>query len=135
MKSYLIVCSITNNRKQENWKNTVTNLTLKSKEVLAFNTICQATEVRQKSVDNLSKIVDTMIVIGGKNSSNTTKLYEIAKKSCNNTIHIENAKELTKEFIEENKDKKVGITAGASTPDWIIKVIDVMEEISKWKIN
>ena len=114
--------------KQENWKNTVTNLTLKSKEVLAFNTICQATEVRQKSVDNLSKIVDTMIVIGGKNSSNTTKLYEIAKKSCNNTIHIENAKELTKEFIEENKDKKVGITAGASTPDWIIKeVIDVME--------
>ena len=67
-----------------------------------------------------------MIVIV-KNSSNTTKLYEIAKKSCN-TIHIENAKELTKEFIEENKDKKVGITAGASTPDWIIKeVIDVME--------
>jgi len=114
--------------KQENWKNTVTNLSLKSKEVLAFNTICQATEVRQKSADNLSKIVDTMIVIGGRNSSNTTKLYEIAKKNCSNTIHIENAKELTKEFIESNKGKKVGITAGASTPDWIIKeVIDIME--------
>ena len=100
--------------KQENWKNTVTNLTLKSKEVLAFNTICQATEVRQKSVDNLSKIVDTMIVIGGKNSSNTTKLYEIAKKSCNNTIHIENAKGVLRNSLKKIKIK-VGITAGINS--------------------
>jgi small subunit ribosomal protein S1 len=114
--------------KQKNWKNTVTNLSLSSKEVLAFNTICQATEVRQESANNLSEIVDTMIVIGGKHSSNTTKLYQIAKENCKNTVHIENASELTKEFIEDNKDKIVGITAGASTPDWIIKeVIDIME--------
>lgn len=114
--------------KEETWKKTVSNLSSISKELLAFNTICSATEVRQKSANELSKTVDTMIVIGGKNSSNTTKLYQIAKTNCQNTIHIENSKELTKEFIEENKGKTVGITAGASTPDWIIKeVIDIME--------
>lgn len=114
--------------KEENWKNTLNNLSSNSKELLAFNTICSATEVRQKSANEISKTVDTMIVIGGKNSSNTTKLYQISKDNCSNTIHIENAKELNIEFINENKSKLVGITAGASTPDWIIKeVIDIME--------
>jgi len=114
--------------KEETWKKTVSNLSAVSKELLAFNTICSATEVRQKSANELSRNVDTMIVIGGRNSSNTTKLYQISKENCPNTIHIENSKELTKEFIEDNKDKTVGITAGASTPDWIIKeVIDIME--------
>ncbi|MBS5883751.1 bifunctional 4-hydroxy-3-methylbut-2-enyl diphosphate reductase/30S ribosomal protein S1 [Clostridium sp.] len=114
--------------KEETWKNTLNNLSSNSKELLAFNTICSATEVRQKSANELSQNVDTMIVIGGRNSSNTTKLYQIAKANCPNTIHVENAKELTKEFIEENKEKVVGVTAGASTPDWIIKeVIDIME--------
>ena len=114
--------------KEETWKKTVGNLSSNTKELLAFNTICSATEVRQKSADELSREVDTMIVIGGRNSSNTTKLYQIAKANCENTIHIENSKELTKEFIENNKAKTVGITAGASTPDWIIKeVIDIME--------
>lgn len=114
--------------KEQTWKNTVSNVATLSKEVLSFNTICSATEVRQKSARELSSKVETMIVIGGKNSSNTTKLYQIAKENCENTIHIENAKELTQEFIEENKNKVVGITAGASTPDWIIKeVIDIME--------
>ncbi len=114
--------------KEETWKKTLSNLSSNSKELLAFNTICSATEVRQKSANELSKTVDTMIVVGGKNSSNTTKLYQIAKSNCQNTIHIENAKEITKEFIQENKEKVVGVTAGASTPDWIIKeVIDIME--------
>ena len=114
--------------KEQTWKNTISNISTAPKEVLAFNTICSATEVRQKSANELSSKVDTMIVIGGRNSSNTTKLYQIAKENCENTIHIENSKELTKEFIEENKNKIVGITAGASTPDWIIKeVIDIME--------
>lgn len=114
--------------KEQTWKNTVSNVSTLSKEVLSFNTICSATEVRQKSAKELSSKVETMIVIGGRNSSNTTKLYQIAKENCDNTIHIENAKELTKEFINENKNKIVGITAGASTPDWIIKeVINIME--------
>ncbi|MDZ7548235.1 4-hydroxy-3-methylbut-2-enyl diphosphate reductase, partial [Clostridium perfringens] len=88
--------------KEETWKKTLSNLSSNSKELLAFNTICSATEVRQKSANELSRTVEVMIVIGGRNSSNTTKLYQISKANCPNTIHVENAKELTKEFIEEN---------------------------------
>ena len=108
--------------KIKNWENTLNNL--KSvKEVLAFNTICSATEARQKSTNKISKVADAMIVIGGKNSSNTTKLYQIAKENCSNTIHIENVNELPIDFIKNNSVKKIGVTAGASTPDWIIKEV------------
>jgi len=112
--------------KMKNWENTLNHL--KSvKEVLAFNTICSATEARQKSTNKISKEADAMIVIGGKNSSNTTKLYQIAKENCANTIHVENVKELPIDFIKNNNAKKIGVTAGASTPDWIIKeVLDIM---------
>lgn len=85
------------------------------KEDITFvvkNTICRTTELRQKETEELSKKVDTMIIIGGRNSSNTKKLYETAKKNCSNTIFIETAQELeTKEI-----GKKIGIMAGASTP-------------------
>ena len=97
-------------------------------ELVVKNTICATTEQRQIETKELSKKVDFMIIIGGKNSSNTTKLYEIAKSNCTNTIHIENVNELPKEFIENESFEKIGITAGASTPDWIIKeVIDKLE--------
>ena len=96
-----------------------------------FNTICSATDVRQKSADELSKKVDAMIVIGGKHSSNTTKLFQISSKNCVNTLHIENASELPEEYINNKNLKKIGITAGASTPDWIIReVINIMQEIN-----
>lgn len=112
--------------KMKNWENTLKNLN-SVKEVLVFNTICSATDVRQKSTNKISKETDAMIVIGGKNSSNTTKLYQIAKENCENTIHIENAKELPKDFIKNKDIKKIGVTAGASTPDWIIReVLDIM---------
>ena len=115
--------------KEENWDKTIENLSKKQiKELKSFNTICAATEERQKSVYDLSKNVDFMIVIGGKHSSNTTKLYQIAKANCDNTIHIENASELPKDLLENKDIKNIGITAGASTPDWIIKeVISIME--------
>lgn len=67
------------------------------------------------------KKVDMMVVIGGKNSSNTTKLYEICKSNCNNTIHVENSGEIPDNIIKTNKIKTIGVTAGASTPNWIIK--------------
>ncbi|MBW6409548.1 bifunctional 4-hydroxy-3-methylbut-2-enyl diphosphate reductase/30S ribosomal protein S1 [Clostridium weizhouense] len=112
--------------KVENWEKLIKSLSTKVKELLAFNTICAATEVRQRSTNKVSKEVDFMIVIGGKESSNTTKLYQISKNNCKNTIHIENAKELTKDFMKNNINR-IGITAGASTPDWIIKeVIEIM---------
>lgn len=112
--------------KLKNWKETLKNLS-NVKEILAFNTICAATDVRQRSTSEISKQSDAMIIIGGRNSSNTTKLYQIAKENCGNTIHIENAKDLPINLIKNINIKKIGVTAGASTPDWIIReVLDIM---------
>ena len=109
--------------KEENWNKTIANLEKQEKELLTFNTICSATTERQSSADKLSKEVDLMIVVGGKNSSNTTKLYQISKKNCKNTIHIENASELPEDIFKNNNFKSIGVTAGASTPDWIIREV------------
>lgn len=87
------------------------------------NTICSATEKRQTEAEELSKTVDKMIVIGGKNSSNTQKLVEICAKNCGNTVHIETICDLVLNNFE--KDDKIGITAGASTPPAIIKEVVV----------
>lgn len=124
------ICAVSQTtEKKENWDNTIKNLTNDSIELISFNTICSATEVRQQSAAELSKHVDAMVVIGGKNSSNTTKLYQIAKKYCDNTIHIENSAELPDDFTNNKKFKKIGVTAGASTPDWIIReVINSMQD-------
>ncbi|HEY5563335.1 MAG TPA: bifunctional 4-hydroxy-3-methylbut-2-enyl diphosphate reductase/30S ribosomal protein S1 [Clostridiaceae bacterium] len=89
------------------------------KEICSFNTICTATKVRQFAAENISKKVDMMLVIGGKNSSNTSKLYEICKTNCKNTFHIENAGEIPINLL--NNIQNIGVTAGASTPEWIIK--------------
>jgi 4-hydroxy-3-methylbut-2-enyl diphosphate reductase len=113
--------------KKINWEKALDSVNNNSKDVLAFNTICSATDVRQKSAEEISKKVDAMIVIGGKNSSNTTKLFQICRNNCERTFHIENLEELPKDLLEDNSIHTVGITAGASTPDWIIKeVIDKM---------
>ncbi|AOY77242.1 4-hydroxy-3-methylbut-2-enyl diphosphate reductase [Clostridium formicaceticum] len=94
----------------------------KAKEVVKFNTICSATKQRQKSAKDLAQKVDAMIVIGGYHSSNTQKLVSI----CNDirptaTFHVETAKDLP---VEELKQYDlVGVTAGASTPKWIITEI------------
>ena len=87
------------------------------------NTICSATEKRQTEAEELSKTVDKMIVIGGKNSSNTQKLVEICAKNCGNTVHIETICDLV--LNNFGKDDKIGITAGASTPPSIIKEVVV----------
>lgn len=105
--------------KKEHWVSVLSKVVNECREIIAFNTICNATEVRQLSAKELSKEVDFMVVIGSKSSSNTTKLYEICKTNCVNTIHVENAGELP-DYIS-NKYYKIGVTAGASTPDWIIK--------------
>lgn len=89
-----------------------------------FDTICSATEERQLAAEKLSKECDIMFVFGGKNSSNTEKLFEICREGCAETYKVENAKELNELahlFKNNKKIKKVGITAGASTPDKVIK--------------
>ena len=98
-------------------------------EVRYFKTICYATDENQEAVHKLAPNVDVMIVIGGKNSSNTRKLFEIAKKYCDKSYHIENEKDLDINWFKPHY--KVGVTAGASTPDWVInKVVDKLKEFS-----
>jgi len=90
-----------------------------------FDTICNATSQRQIDANELARKSDVMIVIGGRHSSNTNKLYNICSKSCSRTYLIETAAEL--EHISFREDDKIGITAGASTPTSIIKeVLDRM---------
>lgn len=86
-----------------------------------FNTICNATSERQNSAFELSKKVDAMIIIGGYHSSNTNKLVEISRMNCRNIYHIETKEELP--LDELKKFNIIGITAGASTPDWIIEEV------------
>lgn len=97
--------------------------------VEVFNTICNATNVRQESCKEVASKVDAMIVIGGYHSSNTNKLVEISKEYCNHVYHIETTTELS--LQELSKFNTIGITAGASTPDWIIKeVVETMDNIN-----
>lgn len=84
-------------------------------ELVIENTICQATEIRQKETEELSKNVDCIIIIGGKNSSNTKRLYEIALENCKKAVCIENINDLKNVHQYEIFDK-IGIMAGTSTP-------------------
>lgn len=91
------------------------------------NTICNATRNRQKACEELAKKVDIMVVVGDPNSSNSAKLYEIAKNNCKNSIFIKNASNSLLNDVK--KYNIIGIIAGASTPEWIIKeVIASMSE-------
>lgn len=103
----------------ELWNLVVNEIKKKAVVFDKFNTICTATKERQSSCEEVAKQVDAMIVIGGYHSSNTQKLLQISKKYCQNTYHIETAEELPIDHIKHLN--KIGVTAGASTPDWIIK--------------
>jgi 4-hydroxy-3-methylbut-2-enyl diphosphate reductase len=100
----------------------ITNyLTMKVNEVRVFNTICNATFENQDAVKELAKESDIMIIVGGRSSSNTKQLLTISKESCKDSYLIESSKEIDEEWF---KDKKVcGVSAGASTPDWIISEV------------
>ncbi|RGU34850.1 4-hydroxy-3-methylbut-2-enyl diphosphate reductase [Ruminococcus sp. AF17-22AC] len=86
-----------------------------------LNTICNATEERQKEAQNIAGEVDTMLVIGGRHSSNTQKLFEICKEECGNTYYIQTPVDLDSEMF--HRSSYVGITAGASTPKKIIEEV------------
>ncbi|MBE7028569.1 MAG: 4-hydroxy-3-methylbut-2-enyl diphosphate reductase, partial [Ruminococcaceae bacterium] len=95
-------------------------------KAIIFDTICNATEERQAEARELAAKVDVMIVLGGRNSSNSQKLYDISKSVCENTYFLESINDL--ENFDLFKNKSVGITAGASTPAVIIKeAINKME--------
>jgi len=101
--------------------NIVEFLKSKVKEVKVHNTICRATHVRQLSAKELAPKVDLMVVIGGYNSANTGKLVDLCQGIGTPTIHIEHAHELKADMFD--RVKIVGVTAGASTPDWIIEEV------------
>ena len=123
-----IVCQTTQNL--ENLKKIVNAIIPWADEIRIKNTICNATSKRQNSTANLAARSDFMIVIGGKNSANTKMLKKISQEYTD-TIHIETKAELSKEMLE-NKNK-IGLTAGASTPNWII--IDVYKKILEMSGN
>ena len=98
-----------------------------------YNTICGATKARQQSIKKLAPEVDFIVVVGGKNSSNTRKLYDIALRKNKNTFYIEKSSELNStDFIEQVKDfLSAGITAGASTPtEEIEKAKNILKNIN-----
>jgi len=112
------------------FKEVVGELAVWVPEVKVINTICNATSIRQEEVRELAPKVDVMIIIGGKNSGNTTRLYRIAKSLNPNSFHIETPDELKEEWFENAST--VGVSAGASTPKWIIEsILKRLEEIGK----
>jgi len=100
----------------------VTGLLEGADEIRVYDTICRSTQVRQKEAAELAGLVDVMLIIGGKNSSNTTKLYNIAKQVQPKTYHIETDNDIQPEWFKGAR--RVGLTGGSSTPDFIIDSVD-----------
>ena len=101
--------------RKKRYDNTVLNI------LNIFNTICNATEERQREAKSIAGEVDTMLVVGGRHSSNTQKLFEICKKECENTYYIQTPVDLDSDMFQCSS--YVGITAGASTPKKIIEEV------------
>ncbi len=112
----------------ENFEKIARKLNAKTKLCEIYDTICKETSRRQKEARELAEKSDLVIVIGGKNSANTARLYNICNKiTC--AYHIESAKELRPEWF--SKKEVVGITAGTSTPEWVIR--DVIKKLRRSK--
>lgn len=123
---YLLAQTTLNSKKFDKIKEYIKN---NFKNALIGDTICGATYERQMAVEELAKKVEMVLVIGGKNSSNTKKLYNISKSINLKTYHVESKHDLKKEWFEGKK--RIGITAGASTPEKSIIEIEkqIREEI------
>ena len=110
----------------EEWEKCVTTINLLCTNTAIFGTICKATEERQHEAEVLSKQVNRMIVVGGRHSSNTVKLYDVCSKNCE-TLLVQDASEFDPAFLEGADT--IGVTAGASTPSATIK--EVLESMSE----
>lgn len=97
----------------------------KAKDIKVYNTICNSTALRLKEAETMSRAVDAMVVVGGRNSANTTQLANRCRALSVPTYHIETPSDIKPEWFASAR--KIGVTAGASTPDWIIK--DVQRRI------
>jgi 4-hydroxy-3-methylbut-2-enyl diphosphate reductase len=92
-----------------------------SKELKVFNTICSSTKERQDAARILASRVDVMIVVGGRNSANTTRLVSLCREAGKPTYHVEVVDEIRQEWLQGARS--VGVTAGASTPGWVIEAV------------
>jgi 4-hydroxy-3-methylbut-2-enyl diphosphate reductase len=99
-------------------KNVLSRIIEHAKELKVYNTICNSTALRLKETEEMARRVDIMIVVGGKNSANTTQLANLCRSMSVRTYHIETDDEIDASWFRDAR--KIGITAGASTPDWII---------------
>lgn len=118
-KNALLVSQTTQN--QKNFMEVAAILRKRIKNLKIFNTICQTTRERQEDIKNLSEKNDAIIVIGDKQSANSTRLFQIAKQKNKNSFFISSAEKLNlKEFA---KFKTIGVSAGASAPKWLISKI------------
>ena len=122
----VVVAQTTINMRE--WKDVEEAIFRKYPQAQMFNTICDATEVRQEEVKKLAPDVDLMVVVGGRNSGNTNRLAEVAKEGGADSILIETEDEIEEEFLQQYKN--IAVTAGASTPDWMIRrVVNRIEAI------
>ncbi len=124
----VIVAQTTANK--DDWAKTLEIVKDKVLDLEIFDSICSSTLERQREAEKISEKCDIIIVIGGKQSSNTKKLFNICKENCPKTFHVEKVDEMFE--IDFSKATNVGIISGASTPDWIIKEgIDYMSDYNK----
>lgn len=115
---------------EDNFSQVVEVLEEKTGDLIVYNTICHATRDRQEAAKELAEKVDVMLVVGGRSSSNTQKLTKVCQGIGTTTYHIERAEELCPRWF--NHRLRVGVTAGASTPDWIIEeVVQRMKEFDE----
>ena len=127
-EEYCLIAQTTAN--QQNYDRIFDILKSRIENIKKYDTICQATQKRQRETVELAKKADIMVVVGGKNSSNTKKLFDICRLNCNKTLWVEEANELSSDIFAGYN--YIGITAGASTPDWIVKeVLEYMSEMVK----
>jgi (E)-4-hydroxy-3-methyl-but-2-enyl pyrophosphate reductase len=116
MKKVCVVAQTTQN--SDEYGVMVEKIKKRFADTVAFDTICDSTEMRQEEIRNLASQMDAMVVVGGKNSANTKRLAEISEETGTPTFYVETADELDRDLI--NGYENIGVSAGASTPNWII---------------
>ena len=120
LKDLLVICQTTYSVKLfDEIVDNITHLLGNSCNIHIEKSICNATSLRQAETKEISSKVDLMIIIGGKNSSNTKKLYDVASNNCKNVLHIQTKDELDLNFVKSFEN--IGIMAGASTPSYIVE--------------
>ncbi|MEJ2697328.1 MAG: 4-hydroxy-3-methylbut-2-enyl diphosphate reductase [Candidatus Sulfobium sp.] len=104
-------------------KKVLSRVVERAREVKVYNTICNSTALRLKETGDMARKTDVMVVVGGKNSANTTQLANLCRSLSVKTFHIETAGEIEDAWFDGSR--AVGITAGASTPDWLISEVEI----------